>query len=120
MKNTSRQPEGEPNRSFAESVNKQNTRNADYALFGIMRANMRELVSNAAHRDPCSGTRREDMQLKRVYVLAFALNSNGLIHVRFEVKKFENKDNSLYLTVTLHKNRDVVFTSENASGDASA
>lgn len=58
-----------------------------------------------AHNDKYKGTRREDPSLKSVYVLLSALkeNENTIIPVQFEIKEFIDKENKLYLAVTLNK-----------------
>ena len=89
-----------------------------------MLASFDEIVENAIpleiHTDKYAGTKREDADLQRVHVLVSAFGDNGAVPVQLEVKEFATKDNSLYVTVTLHKIRDAVLTAENASKDAPA
>ncbi len=109
---------------FDKSVYEQNARTSDFSSFGKMLASFDEIVENAIpleiHTDKYAGTKREDADLQRVHVLVSAFGDNGVVPVQLEVKEFAAKDNSLYVTVTLHKIRDAVLTAENASKDAPA
>ncbi len=109
---------------FSKSVHEQNARNADYASFGQMLACFDEVVENAIpleiHKDKYAGTRRADADLQRVFVLTSGYEDHGFIPVQLEIKEFIEKDNSLYVAVTLNKIRDVVFTTENVSEDTPA
>ena len=46
---------------------------------------------------------RGDLSLKRVYVLLLAYEDGGIVLVQLEVKEYANKDNKLYMAVTLNK-----------------
>ena len=101
-------------RGFEESVNKQTARNADYASFGRMLASLDRIIENAIpleiHGDKYQGTRREDPDLQRVYVLVSAYQDGGIVPVQLEIKEFVEKDNELYVAVTLNKIEAGVFT----------
>jgi len=105
-------------RGFRESAQKQGDRTRDYVSFGKMLACFDEVIENAVpieiHGDKYEGTRRADPDLKQVYVLLSAFeDETGIVPVQFEIKEFEEKENRLYVAVTLHKIRDVVLTTEN-------
>lgn len=109
---------------FDKSVYEQNARTANYSDFGIMLANLEEIVENAIpleiHPDKYAGTVREDKDLNRTLVFVSAYENDGIVPVQLEVKEFIEKDNSLYVAVTLNKIKDVVFTKENVSNDTPA
>ena len=46
---------------------------------------------------------REDLSLKRVYVLLSAYEDGGIVPVQLEVKEYTDKNNKLYMAVTLNK-----------------
>ena len=109
---------------FDKSIYEQNARTADYAAFGKMLSCFDEIIENAVpidiHGDKYRNTARADADLKNVFVLVSAYRDNGVVPVQPEVKEFIEKDNSLYVAVTLHKIKDAVFTKESASNEAPA
>lgn len=94
-------------KGLKKSISEQTIRNADYASFGKMLACFDEVVENAIpleiHIDKYAGTRREDPGLQQVYVLISAMEDDGIVPIQLEVKEFLDKDNQLYLAVTLNK-----------------
>ncbi len=106
-------------KGFAKSVHEQAARGNEYGSFGEMLACFDKIVENAIpleiHTDKYTGTKREDTDLRRVYVLVSAFEDNGVIPVQLEVKEFIEKDSSLYVAVTLHKVEDAVLATENVS-----
>lgn len=91
-----------------ESANKQADRGGDYISFAKMLVNLDALVANAVpvetHTDKYVGTRREDQQLERVYVLLSAFrDGDSVVPVQFEIKEFRDKENKLYVAVSLKK-----------------
>ena len=91
-----------------ESTNKQEERGGDYVSFSKMLANLDALVTTAVpietHTDKYVGTKREDQQLERVYVLLSAFrDGKDIVPVQFEVKEFRDKENKLYVAVSLKK-----------------
>lgn len=109
---------------FDKSIYEQNARTADYAAFGKMLSCFDEIIENAVpidiHGDKYRNTARADADLKNVFVLVSAYRDNGVVPIQLEVKEFIEKDNSLYVAVTLHKIKDAVFTKESASNEAPA
>ena len=67
-----------------------------------------EIVDNAipieVHTEKKTGTRKENPDLKQVYVLASAYkDGENIVPVELEVKEFKQRENSLYMTVVLTK-----------------
>lgn len=93
----------------SEYLHIQSDRRNNYADFGIMLANLDELIAGAIpiemHKDVYEGTSRADPTLEKTYVLLSAVKtSDGIIPVEFEVKEFKgDKENTLHVAVTLKK-----------------
>ena len=88
-----------------ESQSKQKYLTEDYAK---MLTSTDGIVKNAVlvevHRDKYEGTVREDRTLLQVDVFLSAFSDGeDIVPVKMEVKEFKNKDNSLYVLVTLEK-----------------
>lgn len=113
-----------PYKGFSKSVHEQAARGNEYGSFGEMLACFDKIVENAipleSHTDKYAGTKREDSDLRRVYVLVSAFETNGIVPVQLEVKEFIEKDNSLYVAVALHKVKDAVLATENVSTETPA
>lgn len=67
-----------------------------------------EIVYNAilieVHTEKKTGTRKENPDLKQVYVLASAYkDGKNIVPVELEGKEFKQRENSLYMTVVLTK-----------------
>lgn len=108
-----------------ESANKQAERGGDYVSFAKMLVNLDALVANAipveTHSDKYVGTRREDQQLERVYVLLSAFrDGDDIVPVQFEVKEFRDKDNKLYVAVSLKKTEAADLHAVPSADEASA
>jgi hypothetical protein len=108
---------------FRESSHLQLGRSGTSDSFAKMLINLDELVTNAVpievHADKYVGTRREDPDLKRVYVLASAFLDNGkIVPVQFEVKEFETKDNKLYVAVSMKQNEAADLDADTPYGAA--
>lgn len=100
------------NRSFNESVQKQHT---NYDNFAKMLSVFDEVIANAvgieAHNDRYKGTSREDAHNINNYVLVSAFaDKDGIVPVRMLVKEFDDKANSLRMTVSLNKIEDSLHT----------
>ena len=93
--------------SLEESGHKQLVRGGSSVGFVKMLSQLDGIIDNAVlietHTDQYAGTIREDLSLKRVYVLLSAYEDGGIVPVQLEVKEYTNKDNKLYMAVTLNK-----------------
>ena len=95
--------------SLNESVHKQNERGGDFSDFAKMLSLFDDIVSNAqpieCHSDKYVGTKRENKNLKQVYVLLSAFSDGQhIIPVEFNIKEFiDETNNQLYVSVTLNK-----------------
>lgn len=95
--------------SLNESVHKRNERNADFYDFAKMLYIFDDVVANAqaieTHTDKYTETKRENQNLKQVYVLMSAFKDGEyVVPVEFNIKEFEdNTQNQLYVSVTLKK-----------------
>lgn len=93
--------------SLEESGHKQTVRGGSSTSFVKMLSQLDGIIDNAVlietHTDQYAGTIREDLSLKRVYVLLSAYEDGGIVPVQLEVKEYTNKDNKLYMAVTLNK-----------------
>ena len=111
-------------KGFSKSVHEQAARGNEYGSFGEMLACFDKIVENAIpleiHTDKYVGTKREDSDLRRVYVLVSAFETNGIAPVQLEVKEFIEKNNSLYVAVALNKVKDAVLATENVSTETPA
>lgn len=98
------------NHNFDESTKKQTEvkGNDIFVNFAKMMSCFEDVVNNAelieVHKDKYVGTRRENTNLKNVYVLVSAFKDQGnIIPVKLEVKELEGIDNVLYVSMTLQK-----------------
>ena len=96
------------NRGMKASLHHQLEYGGSYQDYAKMMTCFNELIGNAVpieiHREKKTGTRKENKDLKRVYVLLSAYaDENSIVPVEFEVKEFKNRDNSLYISVVLTK-----------------
>lgn len=82
---------------------------ADFYDFARMLYVFEDVVKNAqpieVHSDKYVGTKREDSNLKQMFVLLSAFEDGKfIVPVEFNIKEFSNHDkNKLYLSVTLQK-----------------
>lgn len=79
--------------------------NSDFAKVIL---NLQKLLDNSilieTHTDKARGTKKQNLELKQVYVLLGAFAEKGFITpVQFEIKQYVNDDNRLYLAVALTK-----------------
>ena len=98
------------NHNFDESTKKQTEvkGNDIFVNFAKMMSCFEDVVNNAelieVHKDKYVGTRRENTNLKNVYVLVSAFkDQESIIPVKLEVKELEGIDNVLYVSMTLQK-----------------
>lgn len=91
--------------SVQESINKQHSRYGDFVkMLSVFSDVIENAVGVETHKDKYTGTRREDTNLKQMYVLASAFNDEkGIYPVKLEVKEFKKNTNKLYLSVVLTK-----------------
>lgn len=95
--------------SLEESLYKQNERTREFDSFAKMLSCFDEVVKNAQpvyiHDDKYRGTRREDPQIKQVYVLVSAYwdTDSSAVPVELLIKEYQNIQNKLYVSVTMHK-----------------
>ena len=91
--------------NFDESQNKQKS---DLEGYAKMLTSTDDIVENAVlievHKDKYKGTIREDKTLLQtdVFLSAFS-DGEDIVPVKMEVKEFKDKNNSLYVLVTLEK-----------------
>lgn len=94
-------------RSIRKSANEQFSRKRTSSELSKMLTQFDGIVENAVliekHTDKYIETIREDPTLKRVYVLLSAYYDNGIVPVQIEVKEYTDKENKLYMAVTLNK-----------------
>lgn len=100
--------------SIQESINKQHSRYGDFVkMLSVFSDVIENAVGIETHKDKYTGTRREDTNLKQMYVLASAFSDEkGIYPVKLEVKEFKKSTNKLYLSVVLTKKE-----SRNLSGN---
>lgn len=98
------------NHNLDESTKKQTEvkGNDIFVNFAKMMSCFEDVVNNAelieVHKDKYVGTRRENTNLKNVYVLVSAFkDQENIIPVKLEVKELEGIDNVLYVSMTLQK-----------------
>ncbi len=91
--------------SIQESINKQHSRYGDFVkMLSVFSDVIENAVGVETHKDKYTGTRREDTNLKQMYVLASAFSDEkGVYPVKLEVKEFKKNTNKLYLSVVLTK-----------------
>lgn len=91
--------------SIQESINKQHSRYGDFVkMLSVFSDVIENAVGIETHKDKYNGTRREDTNLKQMYVLASAFSDEkGVYPVKLEVKEFKKNTNKLYLSVVLAK-----------------
>ncbi|MBQ2934440.1 MAG: DNA/RNA non-specific endonuclease [Clostridia bacterium] len=95
--------------SLRESVHKENERSANFYDFAKMLYVFDDVVANAqaieTHTDKYVETKRENRNLKQVYVLMSAFKDGDfIIPVEFNIKEFVDEvKNQLYVSVTLQK-----------------
>lgn len=95
--------------SLRESVHKENERSANFHDFAKMLYVFDDVVANAqaieTHTDKYVETKRENRNLKQVYVLMSAFKDGDfIIPVEFNIKEFVDEvKNQLYVSVTLQK-----------------
>ncbi len=91
--------------SIQESINKQHSRYGDFVkMLSVFSDVIENAVGVETHKDKYTGTRREDTNLKQMYVLASAFSDEkGIYPVKLEVKEFKKNINKLYLSVVLTK-----------------
>lgn len=92
-----------------KSLNSQETLyGGDKADFTKAVVHLQELLDNSVlietHTDKATGTERENIRLKQVYVLLSAMqDGESIIPVQFEIKQYVDDNNRLYLAVALTK-----------------
>lgn len=95
-------------RGLRESIQKQKEYGGNYEDLTQVISNLPALLTNAtlieSHTDKAKGTKKENRDLKEVYVLISLLHDGtNVFPVQFEVKEYFNQDNKLYITVALTK-----------------
>ena len=108
--------------SLEESIHKENERSANFYDFAKMLYVFDDVVANAqaieTHTDKYVETKRENRNLKQVYVLMSAFKDGDfIIPVEFNIKEFVDEvKNQLYVSVTLQKMKaDLMGTSSEQS-----
>lgn len=94
--------------SLEESRNIQASRGGSYYDLANAIANLDRIAMNSipieVHKDHYKETLREDPSLEKVYVLVGGYYDSEYLHpVQLEIKEFIDKDNKLYIVVTLSK-----------------
>ena len=78
-------------------------------------------LANEARVNKYVETKRADSSLVRVYVLMSAFRGGAsIVPVQFEVKEFRDKENKLYVAVTLKKTEAVDFNADPSNETTSA
>lgn len=111
--------------SLDESLHKQDTRTKEFDSFAKMLSCFDQVLENAQpvyiHDDKYRGTRREEPQIKQVYVLVSAYRDTdmSLVPVELLVKEYWNIKNKLYVSVTMNsiKEADLEGTTSFSEGE---
>lgn len=103
-----------------ESIYKALKRDAKLETQKKMLTVFKDVISNAipieTHKDKYAGTTREDITLDRIYVLLSAFRDDNYIYpVELIIKKFIDKNNTIYLAIAMEEIKKTQFQLPNGS-----